>query len=82
MGVPPPGANCIPWSTKRFVSPTHTSNDFQSDIDWPLLAAAGVSSRDPLVKGDLTHVSLGKLPESTPADRSKLSAVTSFLSRP
>ena len=49
-----------PWAT-CFVSPTqtHTSNDFQSDINWPLLAAAGVSSRDHFVKGDLTLVSLG-----------------------
>ena len=55
------GANLIPWSTKHFefVTPTHTSNDFQSDINWLLLAADGVSNSDNLVKGDLTLVSLG-----------------------
>ena len=54
MGVPPPGGGLIVYRGRRSVLyHPHTSNDFQSDINWPLLAAAGVSSSDPLVKGEL-----------------------------
>ena len=49
MGVPPPGIIGYTLVDEEFcicsfVSPPHTSNGFQADINWPLLAAADVSS--------------------------------------
>ena len=49
MGVPPQGIIGYTLVDEEFcicsfVSPPHTSNGFQADINWPLLAAAGVIS--------------------------------------